>query len=109
MKEDEPVEVQLSEKITRPFDLIVRRMTKVKATNNRANRDMRHNAAESLDGIHDSGVTATSHENTVFRQQGQSMFCDKALRRPVVNNISYPRHFTLRPIKRAHLRPIQVP
>ena len=49
MKEDEPVEVLLSEKITRPFDLIVRRMTKVKATDNRANRDMRHSAAERLD------------------------------------------------------------
>ena len=49
MKEDQPIEVEPLEKITRPFDLIVRRMTKVKATDNRANRDMRHSAAERLD------------------------------------------------------------
>ena len=67
MKEDEPVEVQLPEKITRPFDLIVHCMAKVKAADNRANRDMWHGAAERLYGIHDSGVTATGHENAVFR------------------------------------------
>ena len=66
-KEDRPLEVEPLEKIARLRDLFVRRMTKVKATNNRANRDMRHNAAESLDGIHDSGVTASGHENAVFR------------------------------------------
>ena len=65
MKEDEPLEVQLSEEIARLFDLFVRRMAKVKATDDRADRDMRHGTTESLDGIHDSGVTATGHENTV--------------------------------------------
>ena len=69
MKEDEPVEVQLSEKITRPFDLFVRRMTKVKASDNRTDCDMRHGTAEGLDGIGDARMTTTSHKNAVFRQQ----------------------------------------
>ena len=67
MKEDKLVEIELPEKIARLCDLFVRRMTKVKAADNRANCDMRYGAAESLDGIHDSGVTATGHENAVFR------------------------------------------
>ena len=69
MKEDEPVEVQLSEKITRPSNLFVHRMAKVKAADNRTDCDMWHDPTKHLDGIHDSGVTATGHENTVFRQQ----------------------------------------
>ena len=69
MKEDQPLGVEPFEKIARLRDLFVRRMTKVKAADNRANRDMRHDAAERLDGIHDSGVTATGHKNTILRQQ----------------------------------------
>ena len=65
MKEDQPLEVEPFEKITRPIDLIVRCMAKVKAADYRTDCDMRHGAAERLDGIHDSGVTATGHENTV--------------------------------------------
>ena len=67
MKEDQPLEVEPLEKIACLRDLFARCMAKVKATDNRANRDMRHGAAERLDGIHDSGVTATGHENAVFR------------------------------------------
>ena len=103
MKEDEPVVVLLPEEIARSFDLIVRRMAKVKAADNRANRDMRYGVAERLDGIHDSGVTATSHENTVFRQQRQSMFGGKALRRPVVNDVRNPRHYCRVPICQKNL------
>ena len=69
MKEDEPVEVEPPEKIARLRDLFVRRMAKVKAADNRTDCDMRHGAAKCPNSIHDSGVTATSHENTVFRQQ----------------------------------------
>ena len=67
VKQDKALKVKPPEEISRPFDLIVRRMAMVKAADNRANRDMRYGVAERLDGIHDSGVTATGHENTVFR------------------------------------------
>ena len=69
MEEDELVEIELPEEIARLFDLFVRRMAKVKATDDRTDRDMRHGTAEGLDGIHDSGMTATGHENAALRQQ----------------------------------------
>lgn len=67
MKEDQPLEVEPPEKIARLLDLSVRRMTTVKATDNRTDCDMWHGAAERLNRIHDSGVTASGHENAVFR------------------------------------------
>ena len=69
MKENEPVEVQLSEKIARLRDLFVRRTTKMETSDNCTDYDMRHDPTKRPDGIHDSGVTATGHENAVFRQQ----------------------------------------
>ena len=44
-------------------------MAKVKTADNRANRDMRYGAAERPDCIHDSGMTATGHENAVLCQK----------------------------------------
>ena len=69
VKEGELVELKLPEEIARPFDLIVRRMAKVKTADNRANRDVRHGAAKRLDGVDDTGMTTSGHENAVLRQQ----------------------------------------
>ena len=46
---------------------------------------------------------------TVLDQQRQSVLGSKTVRRPIVNDVRNPRHFTLRPIKRARSHPIQVP
>ena len=63
------IELKLPKEIARPFNLIVRRMAKVKTADNRANRDVWYGAAKRLNGVDDTGVTATGHKNAVLRQQ----------------------------------------